>query len=234
MHAMSANAVRHLKSAGAIAVVAALTTGCSYIDDLKAGDRGTWAITVVGAVVLVGIVAYERGKDSLGGEVDPNSSTASPDTIRREQEARTSYQKARSDRIGEEAAVRERQEQVEAAERAEQERQSAVMREELRQREAAEQAEHRRQQAERERIAAAVAAERATWMQQHPEPPKQARRVFVKTETVRVSDPVELPHAIHRCISQNRGGIFTAGLSPDPPQVTADGRGAAINFFREE
>lgn len=64
-----------------------------------------------------------------------------------------------------------------------------------------------------------------------PAPP---RRVYVKTETVQVTDRGDLQRAIQQCIRDNDGGIFGAGLSPDPPQVTADGLGANINFFREE
>ncbi|HVG84269.1 MAG TPA: hypothetical protein VM820_07110 [Vicinamibacterales bacterium] len=75
-----------------------------------------------------------------------------------------------------------------------------------------------------------MAAEREEWERQQPAPP---RRVYVETETVRVTDRGDLQRAIKQCIRDNDGGIFGAGLVPDP-QVTADGLGANINFFREE
>ncbi|MGB5113532.1 MAG: hypothetical protein WBO08_18700 [Mycobacterium sp.] len=228
-------------------MIGVLAAGCKPVEEVK--EAGTWAFVVFAAfgAVVGTIFGYMMGKDAVLSDVDPKTSKASPEAVQREQAAKAEYMSARGARLGEEKAAAERQKQADAAAQAERERVAAAAREEQRRQQAAVAEEQRRVEAERQakwnrqaaaaqadqaRIAAAVAAERAVWEQQHQRAP-QVRRTFVKTETVQVADPSELPRAIERCINNNRG-LFSANLSPDPPQVASDGLGAAINFFRED
>lgn len=208
----------------------------------------------IGGTIAGGIagwnIANVVAKDKHAA-VDPKTSTADPEIVRQEIEAKAAYDKIREERKRQEAAVEEQRKAAEAAARAEKQRQEAAERAERDRIAAEEKAERDRiaaeekaerdrmaaiEQAERDRIASIVAAERAEWERTNPrpEPPKQLRRTYEFTRTVQVKDPAELQDAIRRCISSNAGGFLSAGFSPDPPQVTSDGLTANISFFSEQ